>query len=348
MLAYLGLLLVPVSLLLTYVWISQSRGEEINPIYLFVIAGCGFIIGYLCFYQVAKAFRQRFRVMITGMREMMEGDRRSLQGKMENLSADEFGQLGLAFNDLQGYISEQYAGVERELQLAYTVQQSLLPQGESSIAGFHIAALCRQTREVGGDFYDIVRLGDRRVALLVGDVAGKGLQAAMLMSVVMSLFRREMRAGGAADEVLSRLNRQLFQALQGQLFITAGLAIFDQDESTLSYANAGHMPPYLLLKGGLEEAAIHPSLPLGIMAETTYVIHAIDYPKGSRFVMYTDGMLEGSQESGGMVGFEGFERYLLELGEGSLSQQAEALMERVSEFTDRRHEDDRTVVIVER
>ncbi|MDF2650292.1 MAG: hypothetical protein K0Q73_6097 [Paenibacillus sp.] len=347
MLAFLSLLLVPVGLLLIYVWILQVRENEMNPLYLFLFAGCGFIIGYLCFLQVAKAFRQRFRVMITGIRTMMDGDRKMLQSTMPISSTDEFGQLGLAFNDLQKYIAGQYAEVERELQLAFVVQQNLLPQNEHSIAGFHIAALCRQTKEVGGDFYDIVSLNEGKFAIIVGDVVGKGLQAALLMTVVMSLFRREIRVGGTAGDVLVRLNRQLFQALQGQLFITAGLAIFDRNESTLTYANAGHMPPYLLREGRLAEE-IHPSLPLGIIAEATYQSHIIDYPQGTRFVMYTDGMVESQREDGEMIGFESFERYLLELSEGKLLEQAEALMERISVSIDRRREDDRTVVIVER
>ncbi len=343
LLAFLGLLLVPVGLLLTYIWILQVRGDEVNPIYLFIFAGFGFTIGYYCFLQVAKALRQRFREMIIGIRAMVEGDRKILKSTMPIKSSDEFGQLGLAFNDLQGYIAGQYAEVERELQLAFIVQMNLLPHDELSCAGFQIAALCRQSKEVGGDFYDVVQLTERRVAVIVGDVVGKGLQAALLMTAVMSLFR----AGGTAADVITRLNQQMFQALQGELFITMGLVIFDQDESMLMYAAAGHMPPYLLQEGQLVEM-IHPTLPLGIIAEAVYQNQAIHFPQGSRFVMYTDGMIESQRKDGSMIGFESFEQYLLDLSGGTLSQQVETIMERISETADRNREDDRTIVMVER
>ena len=325
----------------------QIRDNEINPLYLFLIAGCSFTIGYFFFLEVSKGFRRRFREMISGISAMMEGDRKLLQSKMHIVTADEFGQLGLAFNDLQEYSAEHYAEIERELQLAFTVQQSLLPQGVITLVDCTIAALCRQTKEVGGDFYDIVPLSEERFAVIVGDVAGKGLQAALLMSAVMSLFRREIREGRAAGEVLARLNRQLFQAIQGRLFITTGLAIIDRKESTLTYANAGHMPPYLIREDQLEEF-IHPSLPLGIIPDTVYLNHVIPFPIGSRFVMYTDGMVESQLKDGNMLGFEYFEQYLLELRREDLAQQAEDLMERIADSADRQHEDDRTVVMIER
>ncbi len=347
MLIFLGLLLVPIGVLLGYVWILELRGGEMNLLYLFLIAGCGFTIGFLCFLLVARAFRGRFRAMITSIRSMMEGDRMMLQSKMPVVSADEFGQLSLAFNDLQAYIAGQYAGVEQELQMAFTVQQRLLPQGELSIASFDVASRCRQTNEVGGDFYDVIPLSESKFAVIVGDVAGKGLQAALIMSAVMSLFRRGIRAGETAGDVLTRVNRQLAQALQGQLFITAGLAIFDRDLSEIAYANAGHMPPYLLHDGRLEEA-LYPSLPLGISVETTYQTHAIACPKGSRLVIYTDGMVEGQRGDGEMIGFDGFEQYLLETGNQTLSEQVEALIERCSGSVGRHRADDLTIVMVER
>ncbi len=347
MLAFLCLLLVPVGLLLGYIWILLVRGNEINPISLLLFAGVGFMIGYYCFLQVARAFRQRFRHMITEIHKMMEGDRALLKSAMPIVSSDEFGQLGLAFNDLQAYVSGHYAEVERELQLAFIVQMSMLPRLESSLAGFHIAALCQQTKEVGGDFYDFVKLSERKFAVLVGDVVGKGMQAALLMTAVMSLFRREIRVGGTAADVLTRLNRHMFQALQGNLFITVSLVIFDQDHTDLLYANAGHMPPYVMWEDRLEEI-VRPSLPLGIIAEASYQTHRIDFPRGSQIVMYTDGMIESLRKDGSMVGFESFEQYLLERTEGTLSQQIEMLMKRISESANPDREDDRTVIWIER
>lgn len=339
MLAFMLLLLIPIILMFLYVWYVQANGGHWKPLILILLACFVFLLSYLSFLQVAKALSSRFRTMIERIGALMAGSRLELQGKMDVTGLDEFGQLGQAFNELQAYTSGKYATIEHELRMAYRIQQSLLPQREHHIGNCRISAICRQTKEVGGDFYDIVQL-DHGFAIIVGDVVGKGLQAALLMSATMTLFRREIRQGGSASEVLERLNLQLFQALSGKMFVTAGLAIIE-NESTLSYANAGHMPPYLLHNGKLEEF-IHPSMPLGVDSTTVYASYAIDCPQDSRFIMYTDGMVESFDRDGTMLGFEGFERHLLSLTD------VNEMMERLTQTIDRNVEDDRTLVVIER
>jgi len=350
LLAFIALLLLPVALLIVYVWYVQVAEHNWKATTLLLVAVIGFFVGYIGFLQVAKAFRRRFQDMIGAITSLMKGDRQQLKGKITVSDSDEFGQLGMAFNDLQQFTSNKYANIEQELQLAFYVQQSLLPRDEYELSNFQIAAICRQTKDVGGDFYDIVKLGDHKFACLVGDVANKGMQAALLMSASMSLFRREMKLGGSAGEILTRLNRHLYQALQAKIFVTVGLAIYDLtiDKETVEYANAGHMPPYLLIDGELTDF-IYPSMPLGVSRDSQYKSHKIQLPIGSRFIMYTDGMIESMRGDGTMVGFEGFEQYLLQLDSSSEPiQQVNHLMKQVVPKVFNKTEDDMTIVMLRR
>jgi len=350
LLAFIALLLLPVALLIVYVWYIQVAEHNWKATTLLLVAVIGFFVGYIGFLQVAKAFRRRFQDMIGAITSLMKGDRQQLKGKIEVSHSDEFGQLGMAFNDLQQFTSNKYANIEQELQLAYYVQQSLLPREEYELCHIQIAAICRQTKVVGGDFYDIVKLGDHKFACLVGDVANKGMQAALLMSATMSLFRREMNLGGSAGDILTRLNAHLYQALQAKIFVTVGLAIYDKSngELMIQYANAGHMPPYLLVDGVLTDY-IYPSMPLGVSPDSQYRSHSIEIPAGGRFIMYTDGMIESMNEQGTMVGFEGFEQYLLGLNsELEPIQQINQLMNSIVPKVANKAEDDMTIVMLKR
>lgn len=348
LLSFLILLGVPVLIVLFAVETGNAEGGRTGLPLLYGLFGGGTVISYVLFRQVTKRFRRRFRELIEGMGALLEGDRDMLRGRIADHNRDEFGELGAAFNELQDYLTRQYADLERELQLAYRLQSSLLPGGYREASGFAIAADCRQTRMVGGDLFDIVPLGESKVAVVIGDVAGKGMPAALLMSGTMALLRRELRAGGSAADVLTRTNRLMFGALQGKLFVTIGLAVFDREETAVQYAGAGHLPPYLLRGRAVEEGPVS-SLPLGVLPGTTYRDHAIAFPPDSRLVLFTDGIVESDGPDGQMLGFERFERLLGELRESEgLTEQVSSLMQAAAPSGDNRRADDRTIVIVRR
>jgi serine phosphatase RsbU (regulator of sigma subunit) len=346
--AFLSLLLLPVVSLLWFVAYEQAAGREPRLSILLTLAGAGFMLGVLGFLIIGLRFRRAFRTMISGISVMLEGNRELLRSKMPVRTSDEIGQLGHAFNELQTYITQKYVGLEQELALAYSVQHRLLPEGYREIGVFGIAAACKQTKEVGGDLYDIMDLGEGRMAVIVGDVTGKGMPAALLMTATLALFRREARSGASAADVLSALNRMIAPAVQKKLFITLGLAIFDESRNTVEYASAGHMPPYVVTKGELREVSVS-SMPLGIFAEAKYRNQYIPFPGGSRLILYTDGIVEGHGEDGEMLGFEQFEPYLLQsfAAEG-IEGQLDVLMNRFAQAGGGRYPDDRAAVIIER
>ncbi|MBO9606064.1 MAG: SpoIIE family protein phosphatase [Paenibacillaceae bacterium] len=348
--AYLLLLALPVALLLVCLRVGNASGGAAFPTMLFIVAGVLGIVFFGLFGGVARRFRRRFRRMIDGMNAMAAGDRAAVQGRMPIDAGDEFGRLSRAFNELQAYWIERNDAALRELQLSDRLQRRLLTAGRQRLNGFAVAAECRQTREVGGDLYDVVPLGDNRFAVLIGDVAGKGMQAALLMSAVMALFRREVRLGGSAADVLTRLNRLLYPALRGRTCVTAGLALYDGRAGEIAYAGAGHMPPYVWADGAWHEIAVA-SWPLGVMEDVSYRERAISLPAGAKLLLYTDGLIETTRADGTFLGFDGFAALLAELDAAQPPQELlPDLLARVDACGDGAtgEADDRTAVLLER
>lgn len=330
-----------------YVLRMISSGIPVNPWVMFSVAGSALAFGLILFLLLAWQFRDELQVLIRGMLSLLEGDGLWLNRRMPIISHDEVGQLGVAFNQLQEHISQDYLGVQREMQLAYQVQQKLLPPSSDRIGEYRIAAICQPIKEVGGDLYDIVRLNEEQFAVIVGDVSGHGMPAALVMSAVLVLFRTEVRRGGSASEVLSRLNHAVVETLQGDMFVTLGICIFDQRKSTLEYASAGHVAPYLL-RGGQVTPIPCSSLPLGISKDEAYLQVLIPIHPADRFVLYTDGVVEAMNENGEMLGFPGFEHCLLDLNStASVQDQIDSLVQELP-WNRGNHDDDRTIIMVER
>ncbi|GAB6173135.1 hypothetical protein JCM15765_26130 [Paradesulfitobacterium aromaticivorans] len=345
LISFTCLMLIAILLPTFYVLRIISAGAQVNVWMMVSFAGSTLPFGLTLFVLLGWQLRSEVQVLINGILSLVEGDQVWLNRRMPIMSQDEVGQLGVAFNELQERFSNWYQGVERELQLAYQVQQRLLPPSSDEIGDYRIAAVCKPIKEVGGDLYDLVKLNDDRFAVISGDVSGHGMPAALVMSAILVLFRTEVRRGGSGAEVLTRLNHSVVETLQGDMFVTLGIAIFDRHKSTCEYASAGHMAPYML-RGGQVRQIPCSSLPLGIGRDETYLQVVIPVQPGDRFVFYTDGVVEAMQD-GKMLGFEGFEESLARLHSGaSAEEQLNALVKGWS--SDREsHSDDRTIILVE-
>lgn len=343
---FISIILITIFSMLWYVLNSIALDTEINMIVLFGTAFITFAFGFCLFLILSLEFRRELQLLIYRIRSLIGGDRMKLHGKMPIISRDEIGQLALAFNELQSYVAKEYAELQYELHLAYKVQQNLLPKEKQSIGRFHIHASCQPMKEVGGDLYDIQILDGDRFALLIGDVSGKGMSAALLMSAMMVLFKTEMRRGGSAGEVLTRLNRLMVETLRGEMYITLGLAIFDQKKESVEYASAGHVAPYLIHDGRIEQILIS-SLPLGFSMEEEYNDMLIPYQYHDRLIFYTDGVVEKVDVHGDFIGFDRFEQFLHKLDDRiPLDEQLRQLLLLLGEGTTARYEDDRTLIMV--
>ncbi len=344
---YTALYLITAFSMLWYISNSITAGHEVRlPVLAGIGAACLLMASWV-FSRGALDFRDRFRVLVSRIREILKQSRGLEQGRIPIVSTDEAGQLAVAINRLQRHIAKEFEGVQRELKLARQVQMRLMPSAYEANGPLKIAAACRLTKEVGGDFYDVVKIDEKRTAVVIGDVSGKGMQAALIMSAAIVLLRSEIRRGGHAAQILSRLNRDLAGTLGPTSYVTLFIAILDMERSMADYASAGHLSPYLLRAGSLKELDCS-SLPLGIDPDETYAGKQIRLEAGDRMVLVTDGVIEAAAPLGEMLGFENFERLLPHLPAASHPMDAlNELIARLPWETSSPHEDDRTLVLVQ-
>jgi sigma-B regulation protein RsbU (phosphoserine phosphatase) len=144
---------------------------------------------------------------------------------------------------------------------------------------------------VGGDWYDYIPLPGGRVAVVLGDVAGTGLAAALLMASTRSILRMYAEQGGPPGDVLAEVNRVLVADLPASKFVTMIYAVLDPARRTVTFANAGHLPPVLVDATGVHPIRVKSELPLGIR-EGTYSEHTLALPPGTRLFLYSDGVVE--------------------------------------------------------
>jgi hypothetical protein len=188
--------------------------------------------------------------------------------------------------------------LEREMHSAREIQQVLIPEALPSLEGFAITSAYRPALEVGGDFFQIIRQEDGSTIVALGDVSGKGMKAAMNVSLIVGVLRSSSDAAISPVRMLERLNRCLCGRLQGGFVTTVILRLHADGYVTL--ANAGHLPPFL----NQRELEIAGSLPLGLLPSASYEEVSILLRPGDQLSLYTDGLLEARSATGELYGFD--------------------------------------------
>ena len=241
--------------------------------------------------------------------------------------------------------------IEQELKVARLIQQTLLPKETPKLPGYELAAYYRPAREVGGDFYDFLDLGDGRFGLVVGDVTDKGVPAAIVMATTRTLLRAAAQRLGTPGEVLERTNDVLVQDIPPNMFVTCLYAILDPESGHLVYANAGHDLPYRRRAGakGLAEELRATGMPLGLMPGMGYEEKEIYLEKGESILFYSDGLVEAHDPRREMFGFPRLQGLVGAHRSGGSSLVAFLLSE-LTRFTGEgwEQEDDITLVTLDR
>lgn len=186
----------------------------------------------------------------------------------------------------------------RELEQAAEIQQRLLPGGPPAAPGFEFAGYNAPCRSVGGDYYDFFEYPDGRIGLLVADVAGKGMPAALMVSGLHA--RIQTLAGECPDlaTMVSRLNRGIHKTAPANRFVTLFVCLLDPATGGLTYCNAGHNPPLILHEDGSYTMPGGGGLPLGLFGEAAYEEAAADLAHGETLAIYSDGVSEAPDPSG--------------------------------------------------
>jgi hypothetical protein len=238
---------------------------------------------------------------------------------------------GRRHSKVHAEMSRQQALLEGELAAAREVQQVIVPEQVEAVPGFNVDSVYQPAQQVGGDFFQVLPAGEGGLLVVVGDVAGKGLPAAMLVSVLVGAIRGVAAYTNDPAELLASLNERLMGRTQGG-FSTALVARIAADGS-VTIANAGHLSPYL----DGREIELQGALPLGVVKNAAYQVTHFHLPQGSRLTFYSDGVIEAQNEKGELFGFE--------RGRAISTQPAAAIVEAARQFG---QEDDITVVTIER
>jgi phosphoserine phosphatase RsbU/P len=195
-------------------------------------------------------------------------------------------------------VAQQQAHLETEMAAAREVQQIILPEQLERVPGFSIESAYVPAQQVGGDFFQILPAPEGSLLLVIGDVAGKGLPAAMLVSVLVGAIRGVSEYTSEPAELLANLNQRLVGRVAGSFSTALAAHIFPDGSVVMS--NAGHLPPYL----DGQEVAVSGALPLGAKSGTRYETIRFLLPRGSRLTFYSDGIVEAQNSKGELFGFE--------------------------------------------
>src|SRR5215213_796549 len=182
--------------------------------------------------------------------------------------------------------------VDQELQVARDIQLGSLPEGVPTLEDWQIDTYCQPAKEVGGDFYDFLQLGDGRVGFVVGDATGKGVPAAIVTTATAAYLGAVNAASDSSPgEALALANEALFARIPANMFITCFYAVLDPESATLTYANAGHDLPYLHRNGAAEELRAR-GMPLGMMPGMGYEEGEVSLAEGECVLFHSDGLVE--------------------------------------------------------
>ena len=232
-----------------------------------------------------------------------------------------------------------------EIEEARRIQQALLPRHIPRIPGYDISVSWNPAREVSGDYVDVLKIAGDRLVLCIGDVVGKGIPAALLMSNLQASVRALAPEAIAPHELAARVNRLLCTNTGHEKFITFFYGVVDEHK-VLTYTNAGHSEPILVRAGGETERLDCGGAVLGVFPDWNYTQARVQLAAGDRLVLYTDGITEAENRAGEQFG----DRRLLELVACSRHLDAELLRGRitsaVADFAGRRLRDDATVVVM--
>lgn len=212
---------------------------------------------------------------------------------------DQLGALGESFNDMTRSISEliveqkERQKLENEIAIAQQVQAQLFPQRLPEIPGVEMFGICRPARTVSGDYYDFIKLGPSRLALVLADISGKGLFASLLMASLQASLRSQAMLEQRCDtaKLVGRLNEQLFHNTTDDRYATMFYAEYDTAARVLSYTNAGHLAP-MLLQGGQVTRLDKGGTAIGLFEECEWEEGRVEVAPGSVLVIFTDGLTE--------------------------------------------------------
>ncbi|MFI5177585.1 MAG: SpoIIE family protein phosphatase [Vicinamibacterales bacterium] len=275
--------------------------------------GLGFIgLALIGIVPVSGRLTRNLSTLTEGVDRIAQGD---YSARVPLKTSDEVGRLAAAFNRMAADVEThqrsavQQERVRRELELGRQIQNEMLPHESLRFGLTEVKGVSVPAREVGGDFFNYFELPDHRIALLVGDVSGKGVGAALLMANIQASLRTRLALGQDLSAIAEAIDRDVDANSPGPVYATLFVGILDPNTRRFRYVNAGHHPQYALCRQGLERMA-STGLPVGLLSGRGYVAREVQVSAGDLLFFYTDGLVEAENAAGEMFGPERLEAIL--------------------------------------
>jgi sigma-B regulation protein RsbU (phosphoserine phosphatase) len=244
---------------------------------------------------------------------------------------------------------KKLASVRQELDLAYEIQMNLLPSVAPSIPGYQLAGTSIPAQSVGGDYFDYIPVEDGRMAVTVGDVSGKGMPAALLMSNLQATLRSQALNGDTISNTIAQTNTLLCKNIRRGSFVTLFFGVLNPSGHTMDFSNAGHNRPHIRRADGSVETLQQGGLVLGFKKDIPYTQHRVELRPGDLLFVYSDGIPEAMNSSREQFGDERLIELLRDEGTGTPETFVETVLERVREHAgDYPQNDDITMIAVKR
>ena len=327
--------------------------QGLVPIALLVVS-----IAFLVVELIALIIGVSLTRTVTGaVHSLYEGTQRVMKGDFSHRitvsGRDQLADLSKSFNSMTEnlekllVVAKEKERLQAELALALEVQEQLYPKTAPIFKTIRVTGMCQPARMVSGDYYDYQRLSANRLAFAIGDVAGKGISAALLMAGIQSAMRMELRGslelaqpshGGAnghrlsTARLVSELNQQLHATTSPEKFATFCIALYDDETGMLTYTNAGHLPPILIHNGCSTPLDINGTV-VGAFPSSKYDESKVELHAGDLLVCYTDGITEPENEYGEMFGEERLIELVSKHADRDDHRVIEVVMEAVRQWT---------------
>ena len=239
--------------------------------------------------------------------------------------------------------------LEEQMQIAKDVQSNLLPANPPEIEGYDIAGICIPTYEIGGDYYDYIQLDKNNLAIIIADVSGDGVAAALIMAAFRALFRNQLITSDEPEEIMNLLNEQMPEVSRKRDFITAFYGKLNFNEHKFTYTNCGHNPPVLMKADGQMEFLEAGGPSLNIVREADFVSSSLKINPGDQIIFYTDGVTEIFNGDSNEYGFERLKKVIVNTKCSSAGDILNKIVESTKNFSGTNlYRDDFTLMVLKR
>jgi serine phosphatase RsbU (regulator of sigma subunit) len=299
---------------------------------------------------LSSRLTRNLSVLSDGVNRIAAGDYRA---RVDVKSTDEVGKLAAAFNRMAADVERhERAAIEqerltRELELGRQIQHEMLPQTPLQVGCIDVRGESVPAKEVGGDFYNYFTTSSGQVALLVGDVSGKGVGAALLMANLQASLRTRLTLDQDLVSLARQLDCDVGASTPGAVYSTLFVGLLDPATRTMTYVNAGHNPQLVVRRGGALEHMSSTGMPIGLLAGHGYADRSVRLEAGDVVFFYTDGCVEAENPAGDLFSLERLEAFLTGLQTGSGNDILSGVGQALTEFRAGREPlDDATMMVV--